>query len=546
MSRYNQSNTAATLQGTLLPASNVLVAKASRFAINTDDLLYLNGQGYVYPAQSTAWASPAGGVGGGNAGNALVAETDISTVVTATVNDAKNSMFVNPADQSFYVMAKGSSPVGVVIYKYSSAGTLLTALQLDSTTTDNIGAFNIVQLSNGNLVCAWATGGGVQNFAIVDTDLVQIVAKTALTGPSQASPAANYISVAALSAASGGGFAVAISAGAAGPFSTFFGIYTNAGVAVRAAAAITGTSQATSFAKCVQLSSGDIMIAIASATASQALGIATFTVAGAAGIPYAVVDNTTRAAPEQFEFIALVSGVVGIALRLTGTTCKLYVLNNAGVVQGAALTFTLNAGSATQFCMRTDGTYFWLIYQGAATGTWTFVRMPSTGTGQVTSTVSISASSVQMSDGFIERDYFVVWGVTSATIGQLMVFNLRSDGTASLALSSSPTTANPKATALFTFKPAGDFTCLAVTPADGTLAAKYRVWRYLDVAIFGVSKTTVAAGNAGSLVTASTGPIAQKINAITGPATRKFDQSAGNVLGNSGFLLQNSVSLKGY
>ncbi|NVM78915.1 hypothetical protein FHW83_004746 [Duganella sp. SG902] len=521
--------------------NNTLVAKASRFAIAVNDLLYMTSKGDLYPAQTASWAAPASSVGSNNGGAALIAETTVVTNTNATNNDVKQACWVSPLDQCIFILAMGSGSQ-VMLTKYSPAGVALLSLKLDDVGATNYGAFNLIQLSNGNLAQTWSTGGNAQFFSICDTDLNPLVAKTAITGPAATTNGNGLYAV----ALSGGGFAVTIAApGTSTATAVYLAIYSNSGAVVRASAAIANTTLLGNYARCAQLSDGTIVVAISSTTVNQALGVASFTAAGVAALAYTVLENSQGSAgmPE----LAVVPGYFAVASQLTtgGTaTAKAFVLSNAGVLQGAALPFSMTSnGISPMFRMRADGTYFWIMCQApSSAGVWICRLSTTGGASAVVSTFPLVIMTGTI-DFFIERD-FIVHCIQNA----VYALSIRSDGTVvQYAVSTTPWTltgaANPH-----TFKPAGDFTVLAYSPSEGSNSSKFRVARYLDASIIGVAQNGVAAGAAGTLVSMSVGPVALPINPLPGPAQRAFDHqsSTPNVVGNKGYILQNSVVLKGY
>lgn len=519
-----------------LTLGNNLKAKSSRFALAVNDLVYMTNQGTLFTVASTAWASPAGATtGGNNAGSALIAETLIngSNTTSININDVKSAIFVNPADQSLIVLSSDSSAT-VFIGKYSSAGALVGAqINIGVAGPTSAGAFNIIQLSNGNIAAFWQTGNNNQAFAIFDTDLRQIVGRTVLVGPAVSGSSTNWIHAIALS---GGGFAVAISSGA-GIFSVFFGIYSNAGVAVLAMASIAGSSFDTNISKCAEMSNGNIAVVTSSITINQGLSLATFTPAGAAVLARTVIDtNSGVATPE----ISAVPGFLALGFSASGSI-RITVVNNAGAVQGVPSVAAVSFAANTALKIRTDGTNFWLAYV-SGTNVVTIQRIGVTG-GASSIFTALTANAIDaIQDFFVERDLLMF-----AFSNRIYAISLRADGTASILTSSTPPTTLPSAAAnvAHTFKAAGDFTMVAYSVVDATNAARFRVWRYLDVAILGVCQTAVAAGNPGTLVTVSTGPVAIATNPLTGPGARAFDHSGGLVPGNKGSLLQNSAALKG-
>jgi hypothetical protein len=511
-------------------SNNVMTAKASNAAVNIDDLLYMNGQGYVYPAQSTAWATNA--AGSFNAAAVIVPETAISGSSSTPVCDVRQCLWVNPADQCIFILC-GSTSAIPTIHKFSPAGILLTTINVDSSGASVASAFNLVQLSNGNLLATWGFNSPSQKFAIVDTDLNLVTAATVIPGP--ASGVQNWIHAIALK---DGGFAVVITAATSGAYSVFFGVYSNTGAVVRASSAIPNTSLLQNGARCAQLSNGNIAVAINSS--AVALGIAIFNTAGAAVLNYTAIDNA--AGGGQLEISSLAnSGFFCVGVETGAGTATFYVLNNAGALQGASLPVAQYAnGPSPKFRIKNDGAYFWALYLTNA-GVCTVARFPTTGASNAVRTDIPVSTYTFISDFILERD-MIVFAQTS----KFYVLALRVDGYVSLISQSTSATALFPSPDTHTLKAGGDFTMAVFTPPNGSVAARIRVWRYLDVAMLGVCQTTLAAGNKDALVRVAVGPSVQRINPLPGPAAGAFDSSSSRVVGNKGYLLQNSVSMKGY
>lgn len=495
-----------------LKNGSMLQGNAGNLAINANDLLEINGFGQVYSAKVSDYAAV------GNSGAYPVAAT-VATSFYAT-GSYKKMMCVNPADSSIFVTAPYlTSNYGLEIFKYTSAGGFVGSVILDTSSYEP-NQVTIIQLSNNNLAVIWMMSG-VDYFAILDQYLNVIVAKTTIASNS----GTNTLDAIALS---GGGFAVTY------PQATgaFLAVYSNTGAVVSAGSLITSSPTAGLYFRMVQLSNGNIAIAIKSSTTSEALGFAICSAAGAVVNAYTVLDSATSTSA----MIPEINSVNGSFCCATfdGTNVVAYSLTNTGVLQGGA--YSNSISGIMSLSLPNDGVNFWLLLNSSTNQYIAYI--PASGTGFVTTAIQATSSGAGM---VYDQGFLIVF---SGTAPQLTVFQPLSSGVPLLVNSissslSSPTTSAPYISAV------GDFSVLLGSINTSTPATSFAVQKYLNTAIAGVSQGAVAAGNAGAVITYSMGPGGYPCNALLGTIGKGFDHSATAIIGNKGTMLGNSVALAG-
>lgn len=501
-----------------------LVVPTSRFAINTGDVLVVNYTGNAYPAQTVDYAATAAAVA--NVSASLVAATTLpgGGALTAA-NDVKQSCYIDMATlMSYSAHPHLASNAGLTIRKYSALGAPIASLVLDAAATANVGGINLLPLSNGNLVAIWGTSVG-QFFAIFDKNLNPVVAKTSFGAAQTSGP---FLHACALS---GGGFAISYS-GTAGN-APLIAVYTNAGGVTLAPTAIAGAPTGAVLTKIAQLSNGNLVVVMSSTTAANALSRSIFTAAGVISVAFAVLDAGTKAVSTRPD-VSVMAGFYATAVDVAGNI-KGYVQSNAGATQGTAYS---DAGASTSTHARVvnDGVAFWLFYNKVAATSVAVGFLPVTGgAGQIVNTTT-QAIAVEFPDAFTERDYLVA----NASDG-IATFALASTGVASFVntFQTAGTTGGDSAA----IRPGGDFT---VFKHQTTTAQIIQVSRYLSIGLFGVAKSTVAAGNPGTLMAINVGPNSLPTNPLPGSPSRPFVHTAATIIANNGILLQNSITVKGF
>lgn len=499
----------------LLKNGATLQGAAGIAAIAKGDLLLLNAAGAVYPATTSDNAAVA------NQGAAVIAATTVAAHALTTYS--RKEIFVNAADGCvFLAFAQLASDSGLTVTRYSAGGVALNSAVVDATASAKLNSPEIQQLSNGNLLVTWSTSTAALGvyFAIYDQFLNPVVAKTQVV----ASPLTVYYDAIPLTA---GGFAVSYSLSGG----QYLAIYFNTGAVSSAGALMTGTPTAGQAVKMAQLSSGNIAIAINSSIASQALGTAIFSVAGASVAAYAVRDAATSGG-SIYPCISALTGFFACSI-CDGTNLAAYVMNNAGALQGGAFTVaesTVDNHNDKFSALMNDGAAFWLTHAVVAGPVGSVVYIPTSGTGFVTTT---GVSAFAQHDAMLEKGNIIVQAGTSA-----FVIAMQSNGSAHQL---STTTMSGIAASL-TIRPAGDF-CLAVAALDSN--AVLGVFKYMNTSMLGVSQSVVAAGNAGTLVQINEGPGGYACNPLAGTPSKAFDHTTSNLPGNRGTVLANSIHMKG-
>lgn len=512
-----------TYLSNLTPGSIVAAGKAGALAISQNDLLITNGS-QLFSANVSDYAAI------GTLGAAIVPATSPTAYNFYTEQGFNGKeVWVNPVDASFIVAAPYlASGYGIELFKYNSAGTLVGSLVIDS--TGSAPAIpQIVQLSNGNLAVVWtfAPGSAVLNFVVLDTNLSVVVAKTSIS----TSVNMAYFDTIALS---GGGFAVSFSTSSG----VSLAIYSNTGSVTYAAATITSGATTLLSSRMTQLSNGNIAVGVASGSQSAyGLGFAIRSSVGVSVVAYTVLYSSAITAETWLSIASVPGGYFCLAISVNSpAVTNAYVLNNAGTVQGSAYS---GANGGLPLGLTTDGTNFYLAYVGSPTSN--IVLLPTTGTNYVTSTFQPSGN------------YYGFSQMTSAAMlfdgrGNLLmqcgvynyVFQFNAAGNA---LQQGPATQAFTGYVLgpATLKNVGDFAALIVMGQVGsTSAVTFAVQKYAGTSVVGVSYSTLAAGNANTVVQyASPQNGALITNAVAGTSGKPFGPGA--FAGCSGAINSNSV-----
>lgn len=491
----------------IIKNGQTLQAPAGALAINQNDLVVLGGSpAQLYSANVIDYAAvPA-------AGSTPVALTTYSSY-GANNQGVRNQVAVNAADGSIFIAdAYLTGIAGLAIWKYSLAGAVLANVIIDSTAT-TVTAPQIVQLSNQNFVVLWAVGNYVY-FAIVDQYLNVVVPKTAV-GATGVNPGPNPY----LLGLSGGGFVVTYTV-PGNPGGVYLAIFTNTGGVTCAPSAIPGVAAQSSAnslgaaAKTAQLSNGNIAVAILD-TYLHTLSFAIYTVTGAVVVGSTSKTGATAGNVAAYPEISVLNGCFCISTGVNGnaTTAAAYVLNNAGVQQGAPFTY---AGGNLSSRLINDGVNFWFTY---AT---TIVRIPATGTGFV-STAITSGGEI-----FYERGQIVV-----ATGSAANVYGVSASGALTFLSTAALASVSQVVAGI------GDFCAI------GMNTGKFNVTKYSSASIIGLAQNAVAAGNAGTLVAVNEGPGGYICNALLGSSGKAYNHASTGITGNQGAMFNNSVTLKG-
>lgn len=435
------------------------------------------------------------------------------------------------ANGNIYCVAQSGSNTGLTLYKQNAIGASPASVILSS--TDTYHAHRVFNLSNGNILAiSYTTVNNTIRYAIYNPDLVLVKTLTALAASASN---AYYFGVCTLS---GGGFAV-VHQTSATPLESTLLTFDNNGTAVLAATTVftrTGTT-GMQYHDMVQLSNGNLAIAVSSANSVSSIGLfhGVVTTAGVSVLAFTSLDTTSSTAIPQ---IATLPGYYAIA-RPNGTTQRAYVFSNAGALQGTAFSATSTNSTRNKTKILSDGTQFWLIWQDTTNSKSQLTKLPTTGTGYLNNERTFYNNYV---DAFYDNGIIV--SAEQDNSGTVVYLNTQSAVTGSITSYGTQTISTGNITTGLSQRMIsggdGAYICLYDILDSATLML--RAGKYTSTAIVGVA---AAAAAAGALV-----PVIQTVgnyacNQVGGAPSFAFDMSASTVRGNKGSLLAKSVNLKG-
>jgi hypothetical protein len=502
-----------------LRPAQTMGAKAGPLAIAVKDLLTLTRDGGLYKAVCSDYAK--------------VAAADGTVLFQPTVSNfsatgfARHHMQIDPTDGGiFIIQGYITTADGMRAHKYSSDGTLIKTLILDSTSTATSVSPCLERLSDGNYVAVWGVTGNNIKFAIFDPYLNIVVAATAVDTLDATSKSFHAIAL------SGGGFAVGYS-----KTNPWVAIYSNAGAVVTAAAALTNAAAfgVAVYMQLAQLSNGNIAYAIGSSTAAKILGHAVTTAAGVNVVQVTLLGTGTAVTLNDVEICAM-TGYYAVSSNSSGRQ-EIYILSNAGAVQGAAASAAIATTQLSKII--TDGARFWFFYPSAAGTSFNVVGCPTTGTNYVTTNITASGTGDDSAtgDAFFDGKYLVFRGNDR-------VYVMTPLASGAIYLTRTVAVLAPIAGSIgCCARNGGDFVVL--TAGNGN-SNSLNASKYLNACIFGVALNAVAAGNEGTSVRALIGgPSAYPCNAVVGSVGVAFDHTTAAVVGNKGTIYTNGVQLRG-
>ena len=497
--------------------SQVLRAKAGPIAINPNDVVALGGFPVgLYPVQVSDYAAV------GQAGNSAVALTTYSSFGTSQTT-TRNQIYVDPANGDFFIAdAYLSGTTGCQIWKYNSAGTLLGSQILDTSTAGSANSVQMAVLSNGNLVVLWANVNLPYSlyFSVLDKSLNFVVTKTKI-----ADAGVNPSSNPHLISLTAGGFAVTFCTAAVGSYIT---IRDSAGNVVKAPTLIPGIAVPSSGDvsgprfKMAQLSNGNIAVAVLNTSAANQLQYCIYDVTGNSVFGYTtLVSGTGSGSNNGFPEISVMPGYFCLA----NAGAKIYVVNNAGAIQGGAITSSpSNSGFGS--VLINDGTYFWFgTFESSGNAGFWLSRISLAGV--------IVSTKTTAGDGCKDMFFDRAGALIMCSGSNAYVFQINPNGTPSLMSSAPFTMANQVVGNI------GDFCAIGLQPG------KFNIVKYLSASLLGISLKAVAANSAGTLVEVNAGPGGFITNEIRGSIAKAYDHSAVPIAGNKGSLYLHSITLKG-
>lgn len=510
-------------------------------ALTRKDPVYLDGlSGKGYKCDTTDYAA-VGTVTYGTpqtseATGRIVAQT--SVVGGQTIAYARQALVKNSSGHIF-TLANNSGANGVTLTKFNFAGAVLGSVILESAATPFYN-HHLLELPNGNLAAVYSSGS-VLSYAVYDTNLVAVKAVTSITSISS-----DYFSACSLSA---GGFAIVYHDAGGTCFLNKLVTYNNAGTAVLAATTIwtrTGTSGG-QYHKIAQLSNGNLVYAIASNNTVSGMGLyhGITDISGVIVTAFAALHAT---ASSWYPELSVMSGFYAIERHAVAGTTKVYVLNNAGVLQGAEFSEVTDGGASANNTAKllNDGTAFYLIWHRSSDSKCMLSKLPTTGTGYTSAVITTSVTQYNFFlDAFLEHGHICAIsmagsGATAPTMWVVDVAAMALVNVAGTTFGTAPVTTNgtfPRVIA------GGDGTFIAMYDYSSGAATNLCVGKYAQTAVLGVAATSAAADERVALNTLAG---CYEINAIVGSASKAFDMTTNPLVGNKGTLVaKGACTLRG-
>lgn len=452
----------------------------------------------------------------------IVAHTIVSSV--QTIAHSRQAIVKNSNGETFTLSGNAS------VSKFSPDGALMTQVDMALSGCSN---HHILLLDNGNIACLIYASPSIR-FYIYDNNLNLIKDSTSIASSNNL-----YFSAISLS---GGGFAI-IYQDSSNQLISKMASYDNAGIAVLSPATIwtrAGTA-GNQYHKLVQLSSGNLAIAISSLNTVSSIGLyyGVFSPAGSVISAFSLLDSTSVGI---FPEIVSKTGFFAVS-RPNGTNQKAYVFNNSGAQQGSEISFATTAGNASNKTkLLSDGTDFWLIWHRNSDSQCIFTKIISSGSAD--KSVSITGSPSQFNfymDAFYENGLVCIVALQSGSGKPLMLVASTKTG-ALLSASSTLFGIAPSSSGSYPRVIAGgDRSFIAMFDYATTAATIIFAGKYMKTAVIGLAQNGVAASNA---VRITSGVGAYDINTIGGTAV-SFDHTTNKIVGNKGSMAVSSVSLRG-
>lgn len=510
--------------------------------ISQNDALELGPDGKAYPVQVTDYAAVANVNYGTPQTNAATGQIVAQTQVVAAQTTAYYRQAVlNGADGSIYtVTANAPGPAGVLLSKYSAAGALLA--QAIAEPTAAFVAQQAFFLNNGN-ICVFANSpgvGGTPSFWIYDPNLVQIKGMTSLPETS----IGPYGQAVALS---GGGFAIVYQQNA-NPLLSRLVAYDNAGNVVLAPVTIwtrTGTT-GMQFHRMAQLSNGNLVIAVSSTNTVSSIGLyhGIVTTGGASVLAFTNLDPIGSGSAGLIPEISVTADYYAVS-RANGTNQLAWVFDNTGTLRGSGFSAPTTIGTGMNTTkLVTDGTQFWMIWPRSSDSKEVLTKLPTTGTGYVTTALAGTGFYNLAVDAFCENGLIAAVALSSAAANPplLWVINAMSGQLVSQSVTNIGSTSSTGGQYQRVI-PGGDFSFICLYDYASTASTNLCVGKYANTAVMGVAQA-FAAPNA--LVPCAGIAGGYAANYIKGSPSKTFDNSATNIYGNKGALLNYGVVLKGF
>jgi len=459
----------------------------------------------------------------------IVAQT--SVVASQSVAYARQAVAINSSGNIF-TLTDAAANAGLRLSKFSPDGGLLG--YVDIATAGQRYNHHILLLSNGNIACV-AYYSGIE-YAVYDANLVNVAALATVA----ASPAAYF----AACALSGGGFAVLYQQNA-NPLLSCLKTYDNIGANTLAETTVwtrTGTTGA-QYHKMLQLSSGNLAIAVSSNNTVSSIGLYYGVITTAGVIVKAITSLDTTGSMSWYPNLAVMTGYFAVSMA-NGTDQKAYIFDNSGTQQGSAFSAATTAGNGlNKTKIVSDGTAFWLIWQRNSDSKCCTTKLPTSGTGYTTAITTTSTTQYSFYvDAFYDNG--LICAISMNGTNTAPTFWVISTATGGLVDPAGTTFGVAPGTSGGSFPrviAGGDRSFISLYDYVSTAGTMLCVGKYAKTAVIGVVQAAAAAS---STVRMYSQAGAYEINAVNGAAAG-FDHTGNSLVGNKGAILPLGVTLRG-
>jgi len=462
----------------------------------------------------------------------IVAQT--SVVASQSAAYARQAVVIDGSGNIF-TLTDASAGAGLRLSKFSAAGALLGYVDI-ATVTQRYN-HQILLLSNGNIACLANTNSNLE-CAVYGSNLVAVAALATVAATANVFFAACELS--------GGGFAVLYQQ-TANPLLSCLKTYDNSGINTLAATTVwtrTGTT-GDQYHKMLQLSSGNLAVAVYSANTVSSIGLYYGVITTAGVIVQAITSLDTTGGLGIYPNLAVMSGYFAVGLA-NGTNQKAYIFNNAGAQQGSPFSAATSGSGASrnQTKIVSDGNAFWLIWHRGSDSKCCTTKLPATGAGY--ETVVTTTSTTQFNfylDAFYDNGLICAISMAGSgnTAPTFWVISIATGGLvdpSGTTFGVAPGTTNgnyPRVIA------GGDRSFIALYDYNSVAGTMLCVGKYAKTAVIGVVQAAAAA-NAAVRMYSQAG--AYEINAVAGPIAG-FDHTTNSLVGNKGTIMSLGVTLRG-
>jgi len=458
--------------------------------------------------------------------------TQTSVVASQSAAYAKQAVVMDDYGNIF-TLTDAAAGAGWRLSKFAPSGALIN--YVDISTSTGRANHHLILLSNGNLACVVYTVGAI-TYAVYDSNLGIVSASANV-----ANAANGNFSACALS---GGGFAVLYQQNS-NPLLSCLKTYDNSGTNTLAETTVwtrTGTT-GTQYHRVLQLSSGNLAVAISSNNTVSSIGLYYAVISTAGAIVQAFTSLDTTGSMAWYPNLAVMTGYFAVGMA-NGTNQKAYIFDNTGAQQGSSFSAaTTSGGASNKTKIVSDGTAFWLIWHRSSDSKCCTSKLPTNGTGYTTIITTTATTQYNFFlDAFYDNGLICAISMTSTnTAPTIWVISIATGNlidSAETTIGVEPGTTGGSYPRII----AGtDRAFIALYDYATTAGTMLCVGKYAKTAVIGVVQANAVADasvrmyfQAGSYET----------NAILGVSSG-FDHSANSLAGNKGSIFQYGATLRG-